>query len=113
MDRAPGLSAQEPSIEKVDVPSGISFSEYGECRLPAGARPRGNGPEQHEQVLGCTVDEAFWLLSSREPRTRGASRGPHPNAEERPGTMKGQEAEEIPDGTARERGPGQRKAPQT
>ena len=53
MARAPGLSAQEPSIEKVDVPSGISFSEYGECRLPAGARPRGNGPEQHEQVLGC------------------------------------------------------------
>jgi hypothetical protein len=28
-------------------------------------------PEQLELVLGCTVDEAFWLLSGREPRTPG------------------------------------------
>ena len=29
----------------------------------------GAAPEQLELVLGCTVDEAFWLLSGREPRT--------------------------------------------
>jgi integrase len=31
----------------------------------------GAAPEQLELVLGCTVDEAFWLLSGREPRTPG------------------------------------------
>jgi integrase len=29
----------------------------------------GAAPEQLELLLGCTVDEAFWLLSGREPRT--------------------------------------------
>jgi integrase len=28
----------------------------------------GAAPEQLELVLGCTVDQAFWLLSGREPR---------------------------------------------
>jgi hypothetical protein len=28
----------------------------------------GSGPEQVEPVLGCAADEAFWLLSGREPR---------------------------------------------
>jgi hypothetical protein len=32
----------------------------------------GAAPEQLELVLGCTFDEAFWLLSGREPRTPGA-----------------------------------------
>jgi hypothetical protein len=31
----------------------------------------GAAPGQLELVLGCTVDEAFWLLSGREPRTPG------------------------------------------
>jgi hypothetical protein len=31
----------------------------------------GAAPEQLELVLGCTVDEAFWLLSGREPRSPG------------------------------------------
>jgi integrase len=29
----------------------------------------GAAPEQLELVRGCTVDEAFWLPSGREPRT--------------------------------------------
>jgi hypothetical protein len=29
----------------------------------------GANSEQLELVLGCTADEAFWLLSGREPRT--------------------------------------------
>jgi hypothetical protein len=31
----------------------------------------GAAPQQLEVVLGCTVDEAFWLLSGRGPRTPG------------------------------------------
>jgi integrase len=33
----------------------------------------GSAPEQLERVLGCTVDEAFTLLSGRELRTPGQS----------------------------------------
>jgi integrase len=33
----------------------------------------GAASEQLELVLGCSVDEAFWLLSGREPRTPGRS----------------------------------------
>ncbi len=33
----------------------------------------GSAPEQLERVLGCTVDEAFSLLSGRELRAPGRS----------------------------------------
>lgn len=35
---------------------------------------RGSAPEQLEELLGCTVDEAFWVLSGREFPDRSRTR---------------------------------------